>query len=492
MGAAQSYITVWDKTQKHMINFKRDNFSRENAIATYKELVNHGIPSISDFIYVVREAAKLFQSRPSLVEITPKPNDRMVFVGDVHGCFETIMRMWTGESLNITNPDPKGISGSPTSKPHSVGFPGLNERTHKRNIFLFNGDLVDRGGSGYQVVFILSLFALACPDCIYINRGNHESAMFGLNINQDDLRGKFMEEILGKFPNCDIRAVRASVAELFYALPIGHLIDKNVFICHAGVPRGESLTEAIQHFSHFTQRRNDYYYNDLNSQIMTDIAHAESKEDLDVLRKVKPYKLSDLNTVNRFAVETFEDAPTLPETMWHSFLWSYDRLPYAADFMKYNGIKCMVNSHSATAYHNITTFVAKSALNNNLIGPARGPAAVIQYDVIDSSAILSEYAMHSVAKNDQQMVQVRKQYHNAPTVDRVSIVEIFSSPTNAGSIYCAIVDAQKEPNGEAAHIDSDPFCWTYVFLGHNDDFKYNRPEQTNSPYGQKFNSYPFN
>ena len=66
-------------------------------------------------------------------------------------------------------------------------------------MYLFNGDLVDRGGSGYQVVYALSLLLITNPGCVYINRGNHESEMFGLSVQQG-MGNKFMFEIQKKFP----------------------------------------------------------------------------------------------------------------------------------------------------------------------------------------------------------------------------------------------------------------------------------------------------
>lgn len=68
-----------------------------------------------------------------------------------------------------------------------------------RNVYLVNGDMVDRGGSGYQIIFTLCLFLITDPQTMHVNRGNHESASFGLS--EDQIAGKFMSEIAKKFPN---------------------------------------------------------------------------------------------------------------------------------------------------------------------------------------------------------------------------------------------------------------------------------------------------
>ena len=74
----------------------------------------------------------------------------------------------------------------------TIGLKRLNQgynRTDiidgRRNVYLFNGDFVDRGGSGYQVIFMLCLFVLVCPGCVYLNRGNHETEAFALAMSNE-------------------------------------------------------------------------------------------------------------------------------------------------------------------------------------------------------------------------------------------------------------------------------------------------------------------
>lgn len=42
-----------------------------------------------------------------------------------------------------------------------------------KNWYLFNGDFVDRGPQGMEVLSILYLYKLLCPDNVFFNRGNH-------------------------------------------------------------------------------------------------------------------------------------------------------------------------------------------------------------------------------------------------------------------------------------------------------------------------------
>uniref|UniRef100_H3G7L8 Serine/threonine specific protein phosphatases domain-containing protein n=3 Tax=Phytophthora ramorum TaxID=164328 RepID=H3G7L8_PHYRM len=43
--------------------------------------------------------------------------------------------------------------------------------------YLFNGDFVDRGSHGVEVMLLLLAFKLLHPEFVFLNRGNHEERM---------------------------------------------------------------------------------------------------------------------------------------------------------------------------------------------------------------------------------------------------------------------------------------------------------------------------
>ena len=47
-------------------------------------------------------------------------------------------------------------------------------RRQLENVYLFNGDIVDRGNGAADILVLLLLFKLWDPRCIHINRGSHE------------------------------------------------------------------------------------------------------------------------------------------------------------------------------------------------------------------------------------------------------------------------------------------------------------------------------
>jgi serine/threonine-protein phosphatase 5 len=92
------------------------------------------------------------------------------------------------------------------------GLPSFPEQ-----VFIFNGDFVDRGH--YSVEIMLILMALKChaPDAVYLNRGNHESR---------DINGRdgFEAECRTKYSGL----VYDAFQELFAALPLGVVLHERV------------------------------------------------------------------------------------------------------------------------------------------------------------------------------------------------------------------------------------------------------------------------
>jgi len=144
-----------------------------------------------------------FESLPSLLELNvpqvgpdgdSKP--RFTVCGDTHGQFYDV--------LNIFK-----INGYPSSN----------------NPYLFNGDFVDRGSFSVEVILTYLLFKMACPDGIYLLRGNHETK----NMNkiygfEGEVRHKYDEKTFELF------------LEVFEHLPLAATISGKVFVTHGGIP----------------------------------------------------------------------------------------------------------------------------------------------------------------------------------------------------------------------------------------------------------------
>lgn len=80
----------------------------------------------------------------------PKTEDgkqgKLIVVGDTHGQLQDVLYMF-----------------------HVLGPPSAN------NIYLFNGDIADRGPNSTEIFCLLFSYFLAEPTSVLINRGNHEN-----------------------------------------------------------------------------------------------------------------------------------------------------------------------------------------------------------------------------------------------------------------------------------------------------------------------------
>ena len=153
---------------------------------------------------------RYFQSQPSLTELTvpsvgpdgTKESAHVTVCGDTHGQFYDVLHIFE------TN-----------------GYPSAS------NPYLFNGDFVDRGSFGVEVVLTYFLFKLADPDAVFLARGNHETK------NMNKIYG-FEGEVKHKYD----ANVFSLFLEVFQQLPLATTINGKVFVTHGGLSSEEGVT----------------------------------------------------------------------------------------------------------------------------------------------------------------------------------------------------------------------------------------------------------
>lgn len=83
-----------------------------------------------------------------LLRLSTPVGGNLTVLGDVHGQFVDVLKVFR-----------------------------LNGLPSKDNVYVFNGDLVDRGPQGLEIVLMLLAFKLMMKsEGLYILRGNHETA----------------------------------------------------------------------------------------------------------------------------------------------------------------------------------------------------------------------------------------------------------------------------------------------------------------------------
>jgi len=104
-------------------------------------------------------------------------------------------------------------------------------------MYVFNGDLVDRGHQSIECAIIVLGFILLYPGSVFINRGNHEQA----EVNE---RYGFVSECQYKYGMQLGRGVFDAFNQMFLWFPLVHVINKSVMVVHGGLIRRRGTTLA--------------------------------------------------------------------------------------------------------------------------------------------------------------------------------------------------------------------------------------------------------
>jgi len=95
-------------------------------------------------------------------------------------------------------------------------------------MYIFNGDYVDRGSMGLEVVLLLVAWKVFLPERVHLIRGNHEleivNTVYGFRA---EISSKYGGD-LGLFDEFN---------RVFSQLPVGAVVQDAVFIVHGGLPR---------------------------------------------------------------------------------------------------------------------------------------------------------------------------------------------------------------------------------------------------------------
>ncbi|VDP14328.1 unnamed protein product [Onchocerca flexuosa] len=145
---------------------------------------------------------RMFGELPTLVEITVPPGKKFTICGDIHGQFYDLCNVFD-----------------------------LNGLPSETNPYLFNGDFVDRGSFSVETIFTLFGFKLLYPEHFFMSRGNHESdvmnKMYGF---EGEVKSKYTSQMADFF------------TEIFDYLPLCHLINNKIFVCHGGLFKDDDIT----------------------------------------------------------------------------------------------------------------------------------------------------------------------------------------------------------------------------------------------------------
>lgn len=151
---------------------------------------------------LIRLAYTRMKDEPNTSYLNINKEDKLTIVGDLHGQLSDLL-------LILDNS-------------------GLPNENHK---YIFNGDFVDRGAYGVEVMCILLALYISCPNNVFLNRGNHEDSLICYSYG-------FQQECCDKYDSLTF----CLFIEMFQHIPLFCVVNNSIFVVHGGLFSHEGLT----------------------------------------------------------------------------------------------------------------------------------------------------------------------------------------------------------------------------------------------------------
>lgn len=227
-------------------NFREDSYGKmvfsPGAVARHLQLAN-----------------SFWNPKPcgNIEELVIPDGSRLIIVGDVHGQLEDVLWMF-----------------------FKYGPPS------ERRTYLFNGDIVDRGGHALEILLLLFAFKRDKPNSVHVQRGNHEDVQCGIHFG-------FKAELQSKFGGIHGGTVWNVCGNVVFPLMplvstvLGPLTGGRKFcVLHGGVPvdcpnqtRPVSLEEDLLHIDRV--RQTVQAMKDLSGHLLFNLLWADPVESLE-------------------------------------------------------------------------------------------------------------------------------------------------------------------------------------------------------------------
>lgn len=210
LDSEQVRVTELKNEMSSLIDFKLDINDPGNNAAFIENLMNlyktgHSLPK--DFVKKLLDHSRIHQlTLPNILTVNRSFSmddegtfdSNLTIVGDVHGQYHDFAQIFQNSEL--------------------AGYPSA------KNQFIFNGDMVDRGAMAVEIVVVLLVAKLLCPESVHILRGNHET----LSMTQ---AFGFQKEVLRKYDH----GILSQFRDLFDALPVAAVVENKIFVTHGGI-----------------------------------------------------------------------------------------------------------------------------------------------------------------------------------------------------------------------------------------------------------------
>ncbi|XP_077292785.1 retinal degeneration C [Arctopsyche grandis] len=147
---------------------------------------------------ILREAIAKLKRLPNLNQASTAISKQVTICGDLHGKLDDLLVVF-----------------------HKNGLPS------PENPYVFNGDFVDRGKKGLEVLLLLLSCLLVFPGGVFLNRGNHEDHIM-------NTRYGFIREVQQKYKHNADRLFKL-IEGVYRWLPLGTVVNNKVLVVHGGI-----------------------------------------------------------------------------------------------------------------------------------------------------------------------------------------------------------------------------------------------------------------
>ncbi|CAK9070048.1 Serine/threonine-protein phosphatase T (PPT), partial [Durusdinium trenchii] len=200
--------TPWSTLLSHIT---AGTMTWEDAHSVFQSCSNGENPlPCSLLLALVRAGKELVRWEPMLLRLSV-PAGRLVILGDTHGHLKDVVHIWKTEGL-----------------------------PSKDLVYLFNGDICDRGDSerrggqrALQIWASVLAYKIAAPECIYVTRGNHEDRDYWPQYGATGFSG----EIEAKYDRSEADDLLDAFGELCDQLPLAAVVQEQCLVLHGGLPR---------------------------------------------------------------------------------------------------------------------------------------------------------------------------------------------------------------------------------------------------------------
>eukprot|EP00759_Apiculatamorpha_spiralis_P016332 PhF_6_TR22571/c0_g1_i1/m.32140/K04460/PPP5C; serine/threonine-protein phosphatase 5 len=151
---------------------------------------------------ILEDAVEVLVASPNINVVNHVEGGKVVVVGDLHGQLRDLLHI-----LASNGPPSPDVC------------------------YVFNGDFVDRGSSGMEILLMLFALVAVFPKYVFLNRGNHEASYMNEEYGFD-------MEVMAKYD----RAMFHFIQRVFNVIPLASVVNGEVFVVHGGLPRSESVT----------------------------------------------------------------------------------------------------------------------------------------------------------------------------------------------------------------------------------------------------------